>query len=183
MEDQTFGQPPPEKAGILVLSAAAALVLPLAAAVLTGRPVPATIALTGSTFIIEYGAAPVGILGGLDPLFVLFTLSCIALGVTLLLFGLCGTLEIHWPRFARFLERTRARAQGSALLAQYGIYGLVPLVMILGFYVCAPAACLFGWRRDHATILIMAGYIIASIVSILATQGVIGILAPQVQMP
>jgi len=177
MEDQTFGQSSPKNAGILVLSAAAALVLPLAAATLTGRSVPVTLALVGSTFVIEYGAAPVGILGGLDPLFVLFALSCIALGVTLLLFGLCGTLENRWPRFARFVERTRAKVQGSTLLAKYGIYGLVPLVMILGFYVCAPAACISGWRRDHATILIMTGYIIACIATILATQGAIGILA------
>jgi uncharacterized membrane protein len=165
-------------AAILIGSAAVAVALPFPAAIVTGQSVPVTFALAGSTFIIEYGAAPVGILGGLDPLFVLFVLSCIAVGVTLFLFGLCGTLEKRSPRFARFLERTRAKVQGSALLATYGIFGLVPLVMILGFWFCAPAACLSGWRRDYATILIMTGYIIACIVTILATQGAIGILAP-----
>lgn len=168
---------PGRNAIVLIIIAAAAILLPLPAAYLTGRSVPVTLALMAGTFIIEYGAAPVGILGGLDPLFVLVVLSLIALGVTLLLFGLCGTLEMHWPRFARFLERTRGRAQSSAILAKYGIFGLVPLVMILGFWVCAPVACLSGWRRDHATALIMTGYVIACIATILATQGFLGIVS------
>ncbi|OPX62589.1 MULTISPECIES: small multi-drug export protein [unclassified Methanoregula] len=178
MEDTAPGQPSRTSAGILIGCAAVTLALPVPAAIVTGRSVPVTLALVGSAFVIEYGAAPVGILGGLDPLFVLFALSCIALGITLLLFGLCGTLEERWPRFARFLERTRAKVQGSTILAKYGVYGLVPLVMILGFWVCAPAACISGWRRDLATVLIMTGYIIACIVTILATQGAIGILTP-----
>jgi hypothetical protein len=49
--------------------------------------------------------------------------------------------------------------------------------MILGFWVCAPVACLSGWRRDHATILIMAGYVIACIATILATQGFLGVVS------
>jgi uncharacterized membrane protein len=166
------------KAGVLAVSAALAIVLPLAVAAVTRQSLPVTLALMGSTFLIEYGAAPVGILGGLDPLFVLFVLACIALGVTLLLFGLCGSLAEHWPRFARFLERTRGRAEGSRILAQYGILGLLPLVIILGFYVCAPVACIFGWRRDHATLLIMAGYLFACIVTILATLGILDVILP-----
>lgn len=162
----------------VLLAAVAAIViaLPLPVAYLQGAPVPVTLALMGSTFVIEYGAAPVGILGGLDPLFVLFVLACIALGVTLLLFAFCGLLEDRWPFFARFVARTRERAQSSAILARYGILGLVPLVMILGFYFCAPAACIFGWRRDHATILILAGYLIAALITILATRGVLSAL-------
>jgi uncharacterized membrane protein len=144
----------------------------------TSQSLPVTLALMGSTFFVEYGAAPVGILGGLDPLFVLFVLACIALGVTLLLFGLCGSLEEHWPRFARFLERTRIRAEGSAILTKYGIFGLMPLVIILGFYVCAPVACIFGWRRDHATLLIMAGYLVACTLTILATLGILAVILP-----
>ncbi len=76
------------------------------------------------------------------------------------------------------LKRTRERAQESAILAKYGILGLVPLVMILGFYFCAPVACLFGWRRDHAILLIMAGYLIAGMMTILATLGLLSAFIP-----
>lgn len=178
MEDTLCERFPKNNAGVLAVSAAVAILLPLPAAFITGRSLPVTAALMGSTFIIEYGAAPVGIFGGLDPFFVLFVLCCIALGVTLLLFSLCGTLEGHWPRFARFLARSRKRAQSSTLLAKYGIYGLVPLVMVLGFYVCAPAACIFGWRRGPAMALIMAGYIAACTVTILLTRGAIMVFMP-----
>ena len=165
-------------AGALAVSAAIAIVLPIAVASVTRQSLPVTLALMGSTFIIEYGAAPVGIIGGLDPLFVLFVLACIALGVTLVLFSLCGSLAEHWPRFARFLEQTRGRTEGSKILAKYGILGLLPLVIVLGFYVCAPVACIFGWRRDHATLLIMAGYLFACIVTILATLGILHVILP-----
>lgn len=178
MEDETAIHSFRHSAGALAVSAALAIVLPLAVASVTRQSLPVTLALMGSTFIIEYGAAPVGILGGLEPLFVLFVLACIALGVTLLLFGLCGTLAEHWPRFACFLERTRIRADGSLILAKYGVLGLLPLVIVLGFYVCAPVACIFGWRRDHATLLIMAGYLIACTLTILATLGILDVILP-----
>ena len=178
MEDRTPVHPFRHRTGALVVSAALAIVLPLALASVTRQSLPVTLALMGSTLVIEYGAAPVGILGGLDPLFVLFVLACIALGVTLLLFGLCGTLAEHWPRFARFLEQTRGRAEGSLILARYGILGLLPLVIVLGFYVCAPVACIFGWRRDHAILIIMTGYLIACIVTILATLGILEVILP-----
>lgn len=178
MDERRNGHNPRFGPGIIAACGAAAVILPLPVAAVTGRQIPVTIALMSSTFIIEYGAVPVGIAGGLDPAFILFVVSCVALGVTLLLFGLCEVLENRWQWFARFLERTRARAQKSAVIAKYGMYGLVPLVMILGFYFCAPAACVLGWRRDYATALIMIGYIIASLVTILATEGVIGLIAP-----
>ncbi len=164
--------------GPLAVIAAILILLPLPVAYITGQSLMVTLALMASTFIIEYGAAPVGIFGGLDRVFVLFVLSCIALGVTLLLFCLCGTLEERWPRVARFLEKSRSMAQSSPFLAKYGIVGLVPLVIVLGFYVCAPAACILGWRRDHATALIMAGYIFASIVTILLTHGASMVFLP-----
>ncbi len=165
-------------AGALGTFVSIAILLPLLLAFLLGESIPVTLALMGSTFAIEYGAAPVGIAGGLPPAFVLLVLSCIALGVSLLLFNLCEPLGEHSSWFARFLERNRKRAQASPLLVKYGIFSLVPLVMILGFYVCAPVAWVFGWQRSHALLLIMAGYLAACLVTILATMGLLGILLP-----
>ena len=178
MEEKSPIHFPLHNTGTLAVFAAIVILLPLPVAYITGQSLMVTLALMASTFIIEYGAAPVGIFGGLDRIVVLFVLSCIALGVTLLLFYLCGTLEEHWPRLARILDKTRSRAKSSLFLTKYGIFGLVPLVIVLGFYVCAPAACNLGWRRDHATILIMAGYMIACIVTILLTHGATMVFVP-----
>lgn len=178
MDDKSLIHVLLDNTSTLAVAAAIIILLPLPVGYITGQSLMVTLALMASTFVIEYGAAPVGIFGGLDRIFVLFVLSCIALGVTLLLFGLCETMEAHWPRVARFLEKSRSRVKTYPFLAKYGIVGLVPLVIILGFYVCAPAACILGWRRDHATILIMAGYIFASIVTILLTHGASMVFLP-----
>lgn len=156
-------------AGKLLLLAVA---LPLLPAWVLGFSLPAVLALIGSTFIIEYGAAPVGLGLGLNPIYVLFTLTSIALGVTLFLFDILDTLGEHSKRVRGFLERSAQRGKASSLLSKYGIYGLVPCVMTLGFYVCPPVACVFGWNRDLSLVLILAAYTGISVATILLTLGV-----------
>jgi hypothetical protein len=178
MDDKHLIQYVMHSTGAQGACAAALFILPVPAAIITSQSLPVTLALAGSTFVIEYGAAPIGIAGGLHPLFVLFVLACIALGVTLLLFTLCESLGGQSPWFARFLDRTRTRAQSSVFLAKYGIYSLVPLVIFPGFYVCAPVAWLAGWRRSHAVLLIMAGYLAISLATMLATLGILRVFFP-----
>jgi hypothetical protein len=148
------------------------VVLPLATAILFALPLSSTIALITSTLVIEYGAAPVGLGLGLPPVFVLFILVCVALGVTLFLFDIFDLLGEQSKRVARFLETSAERAKHSKVLTKYGIYGLVPCVLTLGFYVCPPVSWVLGWRRDLSILLIMAGYIAISTVTILATMGI-----------
>ncbi len=148
------------------------VVLPLAAAILFALPLSSTIALITSTLVIEYGAAPVGLGLGLPPVFVLFVLVCVALGVTLSLFDIFDLLGEQSQRVARFLEKSAERAKHTTLLTKYGIYGLVPCVLTLGFYVCPPVSWVLGWRRDLSILLIMAGYIAISSVTILVTMGI-----------
>lgn len=152
------------------------LFIPVAAAFLLAQPFPATLALITSTLIIEYGAAPIGIGLGLHPAFVLMVLTCVALGITLFLFDLFDTLGRHSPRVARFLARSEERAQQSTLLSKYGIFGLVPCVLTLGFYVCPPVSWALAWRRDYSILLIMGGFIAISVILILATYGLFSIL-------
>ena len=153
-----------------------ALVLPLVLVIISGQSVPATLALMTSTYIIEYGAAPVGIGLGLSPLIVLITMVCIALGITLFLYDLLDATGEHSEQVSSFLEKTEAQARQSQILSRYGIYGLVPCVLILGFYVCAPVSWIFGWSRNASLLLIMAGYIAASVVTVLLSIGILGFL-------
>ena len=151
-------------------------VLPLTAAFLFNIPVSSTLALITSTLVIEYGAAPIGIGLGLHPVFVLFVLVCVAFGVTLTLFDVFDILGEHSERVSAFLKKSSERAKKSSFLTKYGIYGLVPGVMTLGFYVCPPVSWVLGWRRDISILLIMAGYITISIVTILATMGIFSLI-------
>jgi Putative small multi-drug export protein len=152
------------------------LVLPLVLTLLLALPVTSTLALLAMTLVIEYGAAPGGIALGLPPGFVLVVLCSVALGMTLMLYSLFDTLATSSKRVDRFLARSQKRADQSSILANYGIFGLVPCVMILGFYVCPAIAWICGWRRDYAILLTMTGYILISIATILVASDVITIL-------
>jgi uncharacterized membrane protein len=155
-----------------------AIILPLAPVFIIGQPLGSTLALMTSTFVIEYGAAPIGIGMGLHPVPVLFTLVCIAAGVTFLLFGIFDTLGKHSVKVAAFLEKTKSRAGGSKFISRYGIYGLIPCVMTLGIYACPPVSWILGWDRTRSIVLILTGYILISVVTILASIGILRIFFP-----
>jgi hypothetical protein len=84
----------------------------------------------------------------------------------------------HSERVARFLEKSAEHARRSAVLSKYGMYGLIPCVMTLGFYVCPPVSWVFGWRRDLSIILIMAGYAAISIATIMLSAGIFSLIIP-----
>ena len=147
------------------------LIVPCTTAFLFSQSVPATLALVTSTLIIEYGAAPIGIGLGLHPAFVLLVLTCVALGITLCMFDIFDALGRHSERVARFLARAEEKVQQSTLISKYGIYGLVPCVLTLGFYACPPVSWALAWRRDQSFLLIMGGFIAISAILILLTLG------------
>jgi len=152
------------------------VVLPLTTTFLFTISIPSTLALITSTLVIEYGAAVIGIGVGLPPVFVLYVLVCVALGITLALFDVFDILGEHSEWVSQFLKKSSERAKQSSFLTKYGIYGLVPCVFTLGFYVCPPVSWVLGWRRDRSILLIMAGYITISIVTILATMGIFSLI-------
>jgi hypothetical protein len=135
-----------------------AIIFPLVPAVLFGISLSSSLALITGTFVIEYGAAALGIGLGLPPIYILYVLVCVASGVTLTVFD--------------FLEKSEKRAHRSTILTKYGIFGLIPCVLTLGFYVCPAVSRMMGWRRDLSILLIMGGYISISIVTLLATMGI-----------
>jgi hypothetical protein len=157
-----------------------AVVLPIVPALVFNIPLPSVLAFIASTFVIEYGAAAVGVGMGLAPLYVLFVLTCIALGVTLTMFNIFDLLGRHSERVSGFLAKSSERAGRSVFLKKYGIYGLVPCVITLGFYVCPPVSWVMGWQKNRSILLIMGGYIGISLVTILATIGFFKIIGIQV---
>jgi len=172
MGDDTYIHYLEHVAGAVLKLVLIGIALPLLPLIVLDIPLPAALALMGSTFVIEYGAAPVGIGLGLPPAYVLFMLTCIALGVTLFLFDIIDTLGEHSERVKTFLDRSAKLGRKSTMLSKYGIYGLVPCVMTLGFYACPPVASVFGWKRDLSLLMIMAGYTGISISTVLLTLGI-----------
>jgi len=155
-------------AELLLLTA----ILPVIVGIAAGYPAISILALIGATLIVEYGAAPAGLGLGLSPPYVLFTLCSVALGVTLFLFSAIDGLGDLSGRVRSFLDRSADRGRRSRILAKYGIFGLIPCVMVLGFYVCPPVSSVFGWNRNISILMIMAGFACISLVTILITRGI-----------
>lgn len=120
------------------------------------------LALIGSTLLIESGAPVAGVALGLPPGVVLVLVCSVALGVVLLIFTLLDTLDADSPRVSNLLERVRQRYIRSKTLQTYGIYGLVPGMVVLGFMICPPIAWLVGWDRRRSVLLMMIGFTIAA---------------------
>ena len=149
--------------------------LPLIPVLLFGLPPAPALALISSGFLIEYGAAPIGIALGLPPLFVFYVLVCTETGIFLGLFDIFDTIGKTSAPVARFLERTHQFARHSKLMEKYGILGLIPCEILLGVYICAPVSWVMGWREYLSLAIIVAAYCAALIVTILATIGLLGV--------
>lgn len=156
-----------------------AIALPLVPVILFfPERLPATLTLLSAAFILEYGAATVGIGLGLPAPYVLFVLACFGVGISLFLFDLLEALGSLSARIAGFLEKSAELAKRSRLFSRYGVYGLVPCVIIISIYVCPPASWVFGWDRSRSLALILGGYLSAAIVTTLASAGILHLLFP-----
>ncbi|NMG83388.1 MAG: hypothetical protein GIS02_04195 [Methanosarcinales archaeon] len=127
-----------------------AFAIPISLSVVLGIPILKTLSLIVSTFALEYFAVPVGIGLGLDPVFVLIVVTSVALSAVLLMFKIFDTVGGKSRRVSNFLSKSRERCQKSKIIQKYGVYGLLPAVPFLGFYVCPAIAWIMGWRRDYA---------------------------------
>ncbi len=153
-----------------------AFAIPLSISAVLGIPIPKTLSLIVSTFTLEYFAVPVGIGLGLDPVFVLITMTSVALSVVLLMFKIFDIVGEKSKRVSNFLSKSREKGQKSKIIQKYGVYGLVPAVSFLGFYVCPAIAWTLGWRRDYAVIMIIVGFVFISTIMLLASIGILGFI-------
>ncbi|MFA5332038.1 MAG: small multi-drug export protein [Methanoregula sp.] len=159
--------------GSLAVFGVLAFLIPFTAAFLAGLPLSAVLGLVTSAFLIEYGAAPIGIALGLSPAYVFCTITCVEAGIFVLLYGILDSAGRTSGHIHRFLSWTRSLAKRSRLFDRYGIYGLFICEILLGVYICAPVARMFGWQEGPSFAITMAGYCVAALVTLLATLGII----------
>jgi len=164
--------------GILI-----AIILPILPALLLGYSLTSTLALIGSGFVVEYGAAPVGLALGLSPLFVFYVLMCTETGIFLGLFDIFDTIGHTSPAVAGFLDRTREFTHRHSLAERYGIVGLVPCEIIVGVYANAPVSWVLGWHEYKSLLITMAAYVPCLVLTILASVGLLQVYFPGLVHP
>ena len=165
-----------QAAGALGRCILLAVALPLVPVLVFSLPLAPALALITSGFMLEYGAAPIGIALGLPPLFVFYVLMCTETGIFLGLFDIFDTIGKASAPVTKFLEKTEQLASRSKVTERYGIFGLIPCEILLGVYICAPVSRVMGWREYPALAITIAGYCAALIATILATMGIIRFL-------
>lgn len=108
-----------------------------------------------------------------------------ALPVLPLLFGLRALVrwcDAHWPFFHRLLERFIHRTQ-MRLEKDYAAYGSLALCIFVaiplpltGVWTASVAAVIFGIRPRRALVAILSGMVIAGVIVLLTTKGVVSSL-------
>lgn len=165
--------------GITCAAAAGGLliaVVPLGAASVLGVPLSGAVAVILTTLFIEYGAGPVGLLLGLSPWYLLLAESSVALGAVLVLYSLLDASLVASCRWQAWILGLSRRFSESRILSVYGIFALVPGIIVAGFYACTPVAWLLAWDRRVAIILMAAGYTTAAVLALAGTMGALSFL-------
>jgi hypothetical protein len=140
--------------GILLI-----LILPLLPALVLGYPLLPTLAMIGTGLVFESAAALGGIALGLSPVFVFYVLVCTEIGIFLCMYDIFDTIGHSYPPVTRFLEKSRQYAHGSPTIEKYGILGLIPCEIVIGIQANVAMTWVLGWRKDHALILTLIGYL------------------------
>lgn len=130
--------------------------------------------LVGSIFILQPVAAVVGLGLGIPPIPI--TLIMISFGVSIIygLFAVCDTFAESSAWLHKHLTSVQAIAQKSPLFQRYGIFTLMPFIWIpgVGLYGCVLLAWLFKWRGVKGVGVIMAGWIISTLLVLGASIGI-----------
>jgi hypothetical protein len=161
------------RAGIFLF--AGLVVIPAAISVLAGIPYPLVFALVGSALVIEYAAVVTGVALQVPPYITVTVVFSTALGI------ITGSLEIFdafsltSPRLAGFLSRIRNRTAGR-FMQKYGIWGLVPAILVAGFYITPGLSFIFGLPKWRSLAIMAGGFLLGELVTLAVTTGVLKIL-------
>lgn len=161
---------------ILLFLPGISLCVPIIVSIACGIPLPAILALAGSAFLIEYGAVITGIALNIGFFPLIIVISSVALSVMLTSLELFDLVARKFRKVGDFLERVE-RGRITGFISRYGILGLVPGIIVAGFYICPAVSWIFSWNRCHAIILMLAGYVCSATAVYLLATGIIAVFS------
>jgi uncharacterized membrane protein len=130
--------------------------------------------LVGSVLILQPMAVIVGVGLGIPPVPIMLIMCSFGISVICGLFAVCDTFAERSAWLRRNIDSVQAIAQRSSLFQRYGILCLMPFIWIpgIGLYGCALLAWLFHWRGARGVGVIMAGWILSSLLVLGASIGI-----------
>ena len=96
------------------------------------------------------------------------------------LFAICDTFAKRSVWLSKHLASVQTIAEKSSLFQRYGIFTLMPFIWIpgIGLYGCVLLAWLFKWRGAKGVGVIMAGWILSTLLVLGASIGILGGILP-----
>ena len=154
------------------------LAVPLAIGMYYQCTLHATLGFIGSILIFQPVAVAVGVALGIPPVPILLIMLSIGVSVIFIFFGVCDLFAEKSAWLRNHLEKVNAIAQRSALFEKYGIITIIPFIWVpgVGLYGCVLLAWLFGWKGIKGIGIILAGWMLASLLVLGASLGVMGLI-------
>jgi uncharacterized membrane protein len=134
--------------------------------------------LVASILILQPFAVVVGFGLGINPFPMMLIMCSIGLSVIFVLFGICDMFANRSEWLRRYLEKIEAITQKSEVFRKYGIVTLIPFIWVpgVGLYGCVLIAWLFKWRGALAVTIIFTGWILATLVVLLTSIGILAVI-------
>ena len=134
--------------------------------------------MVASIFILQPLAVAVGLGLGIHPVQVMFIMLSFGITVIFVLFRICDLFAEQSELLRRQLKKTETITQKSEMFRKYGIYTFIPFIWVpgVGLYGCVMIAWLLRWRNARAVAVILAGWILAALIVLLASIGIFQII-------
>ena len=154
------------------------LVVPLVIGLYDYNTLPEILGLIASIAIFQPLAAVIGLGLGIDPIPLLLIMCSFGISVIFVLFGICDIFAERSEWLRNKLKKTESVTQESGLLKKYGVYALIPFIWVpgVGLYGCVLIAWLFRWRGIKPVSVIFAGWILATLLVLLTSLGILKLI-------
>jgi hypothetical protein len=136
-------------------------------------PPGSVLALISATIVLEYGAVFIGTALDMGNAITFIIVSLVATGIIFFQLSLFDHFGKISPRVGLFLDRTRVKYGSSPFVKKYGVFALVPGMLVVGFFVCPAVAWLMGWERKIAFMVMMGTFCAASAFLLPVSEGLI----------
>ena len=131
--------------------------------------------LVGSVLILQPVAVVVGLGLGIPPVPIMLIMISFGISIIYGLFAICDTCAERSAWLRKHIHSVQTIAEKSSLFQRYGIFTLMPFIWIpgIGLYGCVLLAWMFKWRGVKGVGVIMAGWILSSLLVLGASIGIL----------
>ena len=130
--------------------------------------------LVGSVLILQPVAVVVGLGLGIPPVPIILIMISFGFSIIYGLFAICDTFAERSSWLRKHLHSVQTIAERSKLFQRYGIFTLMPFIWIpgIGLYGCVLLAWMFKWRGVKGVGVIMAGWVLSTLLVLGASIGI-----------